>query len=193
MKLLLSFPSLRLKKGFILRAYQFRSGGNGNGIVWGMPENLPFPDPKACYKLKDIFLEPPRPNGALDDIMKVIEGNKTPWSYFSASLFSREVAEFGAMWHGCAWSEATILGEDPLSSSESPYGNPEDWHWLELKPSQWWPEVHKDKDVVTVTFYTHSALDCEAIYRHQDTYKPSQYCFKSDRKVIAEGPGGFIF
>ena len=125
--------------------------------------------------------------------MEVIEGNGTPWSYFSASLFSREVAEFGAMWHGCAWSEEAILGEDPLSLSESPHGNSEDWHWLELKPSQWWPEVHEDKDVVTVMFYTYSELDCETIYRHQDTYKPGQYCFKSDGKIIAEGPGGFIF
>ena len=37
MALLSAFPSLHLKEGLTLRAYQFREGGNGNGVVWAMP------------------------------------------------------------------------------------------------------------------------------------------------------------
>jgi len=202
MKLLFSFPSLRLKKGLVLRAYQFRSGDNGNGIVWAMPENLTLPEPDACSRLVGIFLEPPRPPGALDNTMEAIEGDGSPWSYLSASLFAREVAEFGAMWHGCSWSTHIILGSDPWSSpqrstrrssSEGPSGSPDDWRWLESKPSEWVPEVYEDGGIVTVTFYTFSGLDREVIYRHLDTYKPDRYRFESDRKVIAEGSRGFIF
>jgi len=43
---------------------------------------------------------PPRPHGALDDFMDAIEGDGSAWSYLSASLFAREAAELGALWHG---------------------------------------------------------------------------------------------
>jgi len=33
MRLLAVFSSLRIKEGYVLRAYQFREGGNGNGFV----------------------------------------------------------------------------------------------------------------------------------------------------------------
>ena len=46
-EVLKAFPALRLKKGFVLRAYQFREGGNGNAVVWAMPEESPFPSPKC--------------------------------------------------------------------------------------------------------------------------------------------------
>ena len=201
MKLLVAFSSLSLKKGFALRAYQFQERGNGNGIVWAMLENLAFPEPEECPKLKDRFRAPPKPPGALDDIMGAIEGDGSPWSYLSASLFAREIAEFGAMWHGCNWSTHMVLGNDPLISpqqsdrhpSEGPSGKPEDWRWLEPTPSEWKPEVCEDSNIVTVTFYTLSELGSKAIHLHQDTYKPGRYCFESEEKVIAEGPGGYIF
>ena len=201
MKLLAAFSFLSLKKGFVLRAYQFQEGGNGNGIVWAMPENLTFPETEKCLMLKDRFLAPPKPPGALDNIMEAIEGDGSPWSYLSASLFSREIAEFGAMWHGCNWSTHMILGIDPLISlqqsdrhpSEGPSGKPEDWRWLEPTPSEWKPEICEDSNLVTVTFYTFAGLGREAIYLHLDTYKPGRYCFESDERVIAEGPGGYVF
>src|SRR5262249_50736637 len=61
MNLLRVFDALRIRKGFVLRAYQFYSGGNGNGFVWAMPETVPFPDPNDCPKLEGRFLEPPMP------------------------------------------------------------------------------------------------------------------------------------
>lgn len=203
MKLLAVFSSLRLKKGLILRAYQFRSRRNGNGIVWAIPESFAFPEPEECLWLDETLLEVFRPPGALDDLMEAIEGDGTPWSYLSASLFAREIAEFGAMWHGCSWSTHVILGSDPWglfrgfirrnSSEKGPSGGPKDWRWLEPKPREWRPMVCEDSGNIVVKFYTFSGLVHEAIYRHLDTYKPGKYHFKSDVKVIAEGPGGFIF
>ena len=36
-KILAMFGGLGLKTGFVLRAYQFIQGGNGNGVVWALP------------------------------------------------------------------------------------------------------------------------------------------------------------
>jgi len=113
MMLLGVFDSLRLKTDFVLRAYQFQEGGNGNGFIWGMPQGAPFPDPDECPRLMDRFLEPPNPPEALDELMDAIDGDGSPWSFLSASIFAREAAEFGAMWHGCHWSTHAILGTDP--------------------------------------------------------------------------------
>ena len=188
MKLLRSFPSLRMRKGFILRAYQYRASGDGNGIVWAMPEDVPFPDPEACPKLEDVFLEPPKPESALD-IMQVIEGDGSPWSYLSASFFAREALEFGALWHGCGWSEHAVINKVPPGS----FGKGGRWKWQEPKPSEWKPVVCEGQDKVTVTFYSYSGLGQESIYRHRDTYKPGYYSFKSERTVVAEGSGGYVF
>jgi hypothetical protein len=120
MRLLAVFTALRGKPGYVLRAYQYRMGGNGNGIVWAIPEGVLFPGPDACTRLAERFLNPPRPPGALDDCMEAIEGDGTPWSYLSASLFAREAAEFGAIWHGCSWSAHAIVGAAPTSDLRCP-------------------------------------------------------------------------
>lgn len=111
MTVLAVFKPLRIKEGYILRAYQFCSGGNGNGFVWAMPTDADFPDPEQCPRLEDVFLEPPKPPAALDDAMEAIDGDGSPWSYLCASLLCRQLREFGAMWHGCDWSTHSILGE----------------------------------------------------------------------------------
>ena len=161
MKILSLFSTIHLKKGFVLHAYQFRSGGNGNGVVWAMPKGLGFPPPQKCQKLEDRFLKPPKPQGALDNIMEAIEGDGTPKSYILASIFTREIAEFGAVWHGCSWSIHVILGSDPWNSSQNStlrnsldghFNKQSEWEWLELKPLDWRPEVCEDNNIVTVSF-----------------------------------------
>lgn len=59
------FKALRLKAGFALHAYEFRSGGNGNGVIWPVPANAPLLDPEDCPQLEDVFLGPPKPPGAV--------------------------------------------------------------------------------------------------------------------------------
>lgn len=78
MDLLGVFESLGIKPGFILRAYRFQGGLGGNGIVWAMPADVPFPDVSECPRLTDQFLEPPKPPLALDNIMDAIEGDGCP-------------------------------------------------------------------------------------------------------------------
>jgi len=76
------FSMLKLKDKYILRAYQYRSGGNGNGVVLAMPEHEPFPEPGECLKSTKGFLNTPRPPSALPNVMAGISGDGSPWSFF---------------------------------------------------------------------------------------------------------------
>ncbi len=107
--LLETLESLWLKEGYTLRGYLYKSGENGNGIVWAMPIDSPFPEPSECTSLTDQFLEPPKPEHALDDFMEAIDGDHTAWSYMCSSILGRELLEFGARWHGCEWSYERIV------------------------------------------------------------------------------------
>lgn len=64
---------------------------------------------------------------------------------------------------------------------------------MESKPRHWKPTVLKESGRVVVRFYTYSGHDREAIYRHVDSYEPGCYAFETERAVIAEGQGGFVF
>ncbi len=109
-----AFPKLHVRDGYILRAYQFREGFNGNAIVYALPEDVPLPDPDTCERREDVFLEPPIVAGALDDYMQAIDGDGSLRSYLEASILARELAEFGAIWHGISWGEHIVLDTDPF-------------------------------------------------------------------------------
>lgn len=203
MDLLGVFTSLSIKPGFILRAYQFLSGGNGNGFVLAMPVDAPFPEASECPRLTDRFLDPPKPPLSLDYFMEAIELDGTPWSYFSASLFAREAQEFGAIWHGCSWSTHTILGANPVEPSPTPTrrsskkkeasDDPDPWTWNEPIPSEWRPSFEQVNDQITITFFTISGLCPGGIYRHNDTFRECISRFTWNDQVVAEGHGGFVF
>lgn len=197
MQLLQIFDSLRLMDGFILRAYQYRDDGDGHGIIWAMRDDAKVAAPDAS-----TGFPPPRPPETLDNIMQAIQGDGTPWSYLSASLFAREAVECGAMWHGCDWMTHIILGNSPWDTpkneyehipTDGPTGHPDAWQWLERKPNTWEPGYHCSADTVTVTFHTFSGFRREAIHRWTDTYRKRHYDFVTSRITIAEGPEGYIF
>lgn len=200
-KILQAFDALRLKKGFVLRAYQFREGGNGNGFVWALPESAAFPEPGDCPRVDIHFLKPPKPPAALDDVMGAIEGDGSPRAHLQASLLKRELGEFGAMWHGLDWSTHRILGANPLKApasgkGQSPFdsvGDPKDWKWSAPEPAEWNPQVVFDKGAVVVTFHTFSGHGTSAIHRHVDTFMPGSCGFKTERTSIATGGRGFLF
>jgi len=54
-KILTAFTSLWLRPGYALRAYQFKAGGNGNGIVWASPLDAKLPEPADCERLTEQF------------------------------------------------------------------------------------------------------------------------------------------
>lgn len=201
-KLVEIFAPLRLRKGYVLRAYVFREEGNGNGVVWAMVEDTEFPAPKDCPTLENHLLKARKPWDALDDPMEAIEADGSAWSYLAASLLRRELREFGAMWHGCNWATHFLLDDDPWkggaprddpSPLERPTSKADQWKWLEPRPTQWGPQVRVENNQVTVTFYTYSGLEKQAIYRHTDTYRAGKYRAKVEQEKIAQGPDGYLF
>jgi len=200
-KLLEPFKPLRLRSGLVLRAYQFKEEGNGNGVVWAMPADAEFPEPKDCPTLENHLLKAPKPFEALDDVMEAIEGDGTPWSYLAASLLRREFSDFGAIWHGTNWALHFVHDEDPWMADppkpdEPPLDRPTtkaaEWTWLGDAPKDWRPQVKVEKDRVTVTFYTYCGLEQQRLYRHTDTYRPGKLRAKVEEKVIAEGGPGYM-
>lgn len=200
-KVLKNFSKLRIKKGFVLRSYHFQEKSNGNSIVWAMPKQSPFPSPDSCPKLTDTFLHPPKPPLALDDLMEAIESDGSPWSYLSASIFKREISEFGAFWHGHNWDTHNIIDTQPLFDINQIQEKDEinsakkvdKWEWLEAKPEQWMPSVSINNEQAIVTFFTYSELGTKAIYIHTDTYNLGKYSCKTEKIMIAKGGSGYHF
>jgi hypothetical protein len=113
--------------------------------------------------------------------MDAIEAEDKPRTYLEASLFSAEMDEFGAYWHGLGWGMHTIIGDDfPLG---------DEWKWKGKHPDSFKPTVYVGPRVVRVTFYSYSRLGQEAIFRHVDSYKKGMFrCTKSESRNIATGP-----
>ncbi len=196
------FTPLRLKKGFVLRAYLFREEGNGNGVVWAMPEGAEFPEPKDCPALEQHLLKAPKPWDALDDPMAAVEGDDSEWSYLAASLLRRELSEFGALWHGVNWGVHALLEDDPWKAGpppddadplQSPHTPLRQWTWYQPRPAHWAPRVEMTPDRVTVTFHTYCPLHKEAVYRHTDTYRRGGYRAKVEQVRLADADGGIAF
>lgn len=185
--LLAVFPSIDLKSNFVLRAYQFRERNDGNGKVWAIPKTSNFPDIDE-YLDDDLIDDPPHPEQALDDIMEAITGDGTPFSYLCASLFAREIGEFGTFGHGIDWGEYQIIGHNPLTTNVS-----EDWQWLEPEPIFWSPLVQMDKNAVTVKFFSLTSLGYPKISLHIDTYIFGNYQFMTQNKLIAKGKNGYVY
>lgn len=188
------FPSITLMEGVVLKAYIYRTGGNGNGRMYAFPIEYSL-DPDIDLVDKDLFVE--KPENALENLMDAIEGDGLPWSYFSASLFAREAAEFGALWHGVNWGTHEIIGKDPTGSDDDlTLQVPPDteWKWLKAKPDSWSPVVIQEPKKITVRFYSRSSYNIEAIYEHTDIYRPLNYSFvETKEETIATGSRGYIF
>ncbi len=200
-RLLTLFPALRIRQGFTLRAYQFKSEGNGNAVVWAMPVDAEYPEPKDCPRLEGHLFKAPKPYDALDDVMDAIEGNDTAEAYWQASLLRRELKDFGAIWHGVAWGTHVIVEDDPskfvrdenADPLRTPSTKPDEWTWLEAKPTNWTPRVMLEADRAVVTFYTFSGYEKEGLYRHVDVYRRGKYRPRVEEPRIAEGKGGYLF
>ena len=199
MDLVSVFPCLKVEDGYYLAAYQYRFGDNVNGFVFAIPRGRDLPPPEAHSEREDIFLTPPKPEGALDDAMEAIEGDGSPMSYLSASILGRELSEFGAMRHGCFWSNIVIVGSDPWGEDSRhlftmiPISPKDNWNFSLPEPDDWSPAVFVTEEKVIVRFYIWSGLGTETISLIQDTYSPGNYCFTSNQTYLATGGRGFVY
>ena len=195
-ELLRVFDALWLKPGFALQAFEFRAGSNGNGIIWAVPADAPLVAPEDCSRIEDAWLQPPRPPKAVP-LMQAIEGDGSPWSYLSASILGREAAEFGAIWHGCVWSDQTILSKPPRQANgqgaeddgrrltgDAPVGN---WTWRGAAPRTWKPTYADRGTTREIVLHIHNPIGGEQIYRATDTYPGGSYDGQTETTVLCTG------
>ena len=117
--------------------------------------------------------------------MEVLKGNGTSHSYFSASLFNREVSEFGAFPHSMDWKTHEVIDKQPPGADF--------WEWSGTKPEDYQPRVVESELEIFVEFYTFSEWGTDAIHYHYDRYEPGSYIPTSTTdRIIARGVGGTL-
>jgi hypothetical protein len=191
---------LRLKKGWKLIGLQFSCGGNGNGVVYAIPVGCAFEldhlPSRPAEVVPGVVPEIPRPPEAAESFMDAIDSDGSFEAYAQASLLFREFQEFGAQWHGCDWSMHRILSSNPwqiVSPLRDDMGELHDWKFKRRMPGDWSLSVRRSAGLVTVTFYSVSALGQYTLFRHRDRYRPLRLFPRSQQTEIATGPVGIVF
>jgi hypothetical protein len=191
------FAHLRVRAGYKLMGYRYECHGNGNGFVYAVKADAAVARPEECRRLKGHFLEPPIPEGRLEDLMEAIEGEETALSYLEASILGRELQELGAQWHGCDWSTHEVVDRDLTREPPPDQGDwntrPWEWTWKTARPEEWRPAVAVAVEAVRVTFYTYSRLGVEMVYRHTDEYRRGERKARRTQKSLAKGVMGYKF
>lgn len=175
---LLKLPGLSLKPGFRLVSYLYRTPGHGAGIVWALPEALSTIDQlEASLKGCDSIATVPRPAGALEHFMDAIEGDRSPASFLIASLWRRELQEFGSLGDRHRWHQHALIAEGP------PHGS---WQWPADPPKNFLPKVRvSDDGQAVLEFFTCRRTAPATLYRHLDRYPVHQYRGDSLDKPVA--------
>lgn len=191
--LLTHFPGVKVIPGFELAAYQYVSGGNGNGFVFAIPKGhrLPPPPPNLTFAwdadgVIQMHLPPGFPDSVRPDLDSFLVCGGDTESYFACSLVLRELRELGALWHGADWSTHDLLLE--VESVSDPV-----WTWSEPRPDCFLPEVqHTRDDARVIRFYTKTDYERSRVVRHTDIYRSGQR-IQAQAEVIADGGMGYIF
>jgi hypothetical protein len=195
-------PALRVKPSYILSAYVFRSGENGNGRVHAVPKGMKLLPPGKEYQ--DLFMPPRLPPEALQNFMDAIEPDGSLLAYISASLLARELCEFGARWHGEAWGFHEVIGGAPWLDFAEPPGNkeherkeepevarlcsgPDGWDAELPPPPLLDPVVQRGTLGVQVTFHTHAVIEKERVLRHVDFFEPGSLVAATKTTILAKG------
>lgn len=176
-------PGLWLSPEWTLVAYVYRSGSNGNGVVWALPVGSSAQPAVLGWRRARLY-SPPRPADAAP-FSRALRGDGSAASYLRASLLRREIAELGALWHGSSWGEHGILDTMPDLPWVRDAGLPPDFDW---KPRA---EIDAQGEV-TVTMYTLTRHVQERVIELVDHYRLGSYeptAETTSRDVAVGGPG----
>jgi len=173
-------PGLRLKMGLRWVSYLYRDPNqpeNGTGITWAVPEEY------CTTATLEEALEhdcdpdhPPRPQGALDDFMAAIEGDRSPPSFIVAALLRREIQDFVCAKAKQDWSYHRLIDSPPKQFQ---------WQWkAQIKDLS--AKIRKREDgKVAVEFFTCRTSAPIAIFRHVEQYSPLSYQSKAIDQPVA--------
>jgi hypothetical protein len=177
---LIRLPGLTLKPQYRLVSYLYRHDSVGTGVVWAIPEELSITSHlETALAGNHSISHLPRPDGALQHFMDAVDGDRTPPTFVIASVFKREVQEFGELGDRKKWSHHKLIDAPPPGIN---------WQWKEGQPKDFKPKVKLLPDgQAAVEFFTYRKLGQLSIYRHVDQYPQHQYRPNSLDKAIATG------
>ena len=163
------FDTLRLKAGLAPRAYESGGGSGSRGIIWAVPTDAPLVAPGEWSRLEDTWL--PRPPEAVL-LMQAIDGDGSPWSYLSASILSREAAEFEARWPGLVWTgPGDSLQAPPADRRPRCVGRRAEANRRRTAPRTWEPTYAERGTTKKVVLHIRDPVGGDRIYQATDTYQ----------------------
>lgn len=173
---LLKLPGLQLKPTWRLVSYLYRDGESGAGLILALPAALAT-TAHLQKSLDGSLKQPPTPTGALADVMEAIDGNRSAVSFLMASIFNRELREFGASGNFRNWTHHRLIDAIPTQVK---------WQWQTEQPKDLAPKAKvMPNGQAIVEFFTCRVSSGVAIYRHVDQYPADQYKPKRLDKPIA--------
>ena len=192
---------VEVKKGVCLGAYQYREGENGSGLVFALPGDAEFPEPRECMvpemgTVSGVPVERPAPPAALDHYMEAFDGDGSPRSYLEASIALRELGELGSHGHGRNWAQHVVLDTNPFTEGVPPsvpldtlrVRDASEWRW-EHRPGCWRPTViAAEGGGAEVSFIAFNPLGRFTLYQATDYYRPNDLRSRGGGRVLAFGP-----
>ncbi|NJL49154.1 MAG: hypothetical protein HC929_18915 [Leptolyngbyaceae cyanobacterium SM2_5_2] len=175
---LTKLPNLWISPGIRLITYlkQDSTGGLGNTVA--LPGLLSTTERlEAAIETLDNADQPPNPMGALPNLMAGIEGDGSLPSFLTASIFIRELKEFGRFGRYTRWAHHRFVAAAPPQIP---------WQWRTKMPEDFSPKVvlRQDSEVL-VEFYSCRVQKPVALFRHLDRYPPNSYTASNQDQVIA--------
>jgi hypothetical protein len=175
---LMKLPGLSIQPDYRLVTYLYRVRDEGQGKTWALPAAL-----STTAQLEKVITtpaspdRPPRPAGALDDVMAAVQGDRSPTSFLIASLLRRELLELGGLGTGSNWRQHQLIMQAPPQVR---------WQWRTEAVPDLSPKVRILPDgKVVVEMFTCRVSPSVAIFQHLDQYRSDQYVAQSIDRPIA--------
>jgi hypothetical protein len=174
---LFKFPGLSLKPKIRLISFTYQQNEEGKGSSWAVPEEYCTTEYlERALAVADGVKQPPFPTGALPDVMDGLEGDRSPVSFFIASIFRRELLEFGAKGKFQSWTHHRLI--DAVPSAIQPY-------WKSDHPQSLRPSLRTlDDGKVVLEFFTCRVVPPVMVVRHIDQYPSRGYKPISKNQIL---------
>ncbi|MGB3137123.1 MAG: hypothetical protein WBB18_09995 [Nodosilinea sp.] len=174
---LAKLPGLWIRPGIRLVTYLRRDATSGMAATVALPKLLSTTEYLEDAIKNTSASHVPQPLGALPNLMASIDGDGSLASFLAASIFIREVREFGLFGHHSRWLHHRFVAAPPQQVS---------WRWRTKIPEDFSPKVVLRQNAeVIVEFYSCRVRKPVALFRHLDRYPPNSYTAKNQDQVVA--------
>jgi len=171
-------PGLWVRAGIRMVTYLNHAGESGTGVTLALPSLFSTTEQlEAAISQADKTGQPPAPDQALPNILDAIEGDGSLSSFLAASIFAREIKEFGRFGKHSRWQHHRFVSAVPPKVQ---------WQWRAKQPEDLTPKVVTTADEhVVVEFFSCRVQKPIALFRHVDRYPPNSYCATTKDQVLA--------